>query len=193
MKKFLYSTILTVAMLGLLSGCGKKEDDKKTESTTIENTAASEDAAASTEKTGNNSDGDSSSTDAADKNVEDIAKAIFEGGEYKDDIQPILKDKAYRLYNLDETQIEDVAIYMNTGATVEEICVVKTKSQDYVATVKEGFNTRIEEQKIANEDYLPDELPKLADAVIYDNGCYVVLTISADNAKVKELVPALFQ
>lgn len=202
MKKYLYSLVLVVAMMGTLSGCGKEDkkdkDEKTTQATTVE--------AGTTEKNNendNNTDTDTSETSSSeasseeattDKTAQEIADAILAGGDYTEELMPLTEEVALnRLYDLDAEQIEESAFYTNSQATAEEIAVIKVKSADYVDAVKESFNTRIEDQKAACADYLPDEMPKLESAVVYNNGCYVVLCVSGDSAKVNTVIDGLFQ
>lgn len=198
MKKYLYSLVLVVAMMGTLTACGKEDNKDKEEKTTQATTVE----AATTEKN-NNTDTDTSETTSSDasseevttdKTAQEIADAILAGGDYAEELMPLTEEVALnRLYDLDAEQIEESAFYTNSQATAEEIAVIKVKSADYVDAVKESFNTRVEDQKTACVDYLPDEMPKLESAVVYNNGCYVILCVSGDSAKVNTVIDGLFQ
>lgn len=163
MKKKIIYTLLVLAMMFTLVACGDKKDDGGS-------------------KTAKNVD------------VKTAADDILAGGSFKDQLALIDKSMALsRLYALDEANIEDAAFYTNSNSTAEEIAVIKTKSADYVSTVKEAYESRINEQKEACKDYLPDEMPKLDSAVIYTNGNYVVLCISNDNGKISSVIKGIFE
>lgn len=98
-----------------------------------------------------------------------------------------------RLYSLDQTQIKECAFYTNSNATAEEIAVIEVISSDYVDDVKAAYETRVENQKKACKDYLPDEMKKLESSVIYTNGNYVVLCVSDDNAKAEDIIKGMFK
>lgn len=178
MRKFIYGTILMVAMAGALTGCGgndKPEDSAKTEAVTEKDNAQTSD-------------------DKVEVDVKAAADKILADGDFKDNLGEVDKTIALsRLYGLDEAQIESCAFYTNSNATAEEIAVIKTKSPDYVETVKTAYETRVENQKTACKDYLPDEMPKLESAVIYTNGNYVVLCVSNDNAAAETVIADLFK
>lgn len=133
---------------------------------------------------------------ASDKviDVQAAADSILSGASFKDQLAAIDKTMALsRLYGLDEANIEAAAFYTNSNSTAEEIAVIKVSSADYTATVKDAFAKRVSDQKEACKDYLPDEMPKLESAVIYENGNYVVLCVSEDNKKAEEVIKGLFK
>ena len=183
MKKKIYRftmlTIMGTAMALMMAGCGKDNND---------NTAKE-----STEQTDNKE-----TDDKEDKNInldtQEIADAILEGGEFKDSLATVAKEMALgRLYALDAAQIDSAAFYTNSNATAEEIAVIKTTSADYVATVKEAYEKRVSDQKVACENYLPDEMPKLESAVIYTQGNYVILCVSENSDKAESIIKDLFE
>ncbi|MGN0435353.1 MAG: DUF4358 domain-containing protein [Wujia sp.] len=180
MKKRIYGTILMVAMMGLLVGCGK--DNKDTTSTT-ENV---------TEDNSGNASSDNADKELA--SVQAMADNILAGGDFSDKLEQMDKSIVLtRLYNLDESKIEDAAFYTSAGATSEEVAVIKVADEDYVETVVEACNTRINEQIASFKDYVPDEVPKLEAAVIYTGGNYVVVCVSCDSAKATTIIEEQFK
>lgn len=174
-KKILCTVALSVMMLGTLVGCGKDEKKEKADPTTEATTTEAQ--AVEIEKT-----------------AKEVADALFAGGEFKDALAPIdMSVGVNRLYMLDEAQIEDAAFYTNSSATAEEIAVVKVKDQAYVETVKAAYETRIADQKVAFESYVPEEIPKLEDAVVYENGNVVILCVSCDSSKINTVIGDIFK
>lgn len=176
MKKFIYTcAMITVLAIGT-TGCGKDkaEDDATTKETVSE---------------ADNTESQEVEADKEDVAVKTVADAILNGGDFKDNLAEVDTTMALtRLYSLDPEQIEESMFYTNSQATAEEIAVIKVKSEDYVQTVKDAYETRIADQKTACESYLPDEMPKLEAAVIYENGKYVVLCVSNDSDKALEII-----
>lgn len=175
MKK-LCVIFLIAAMTGMLAGCGADtgKSAKTQEGKNIENTdeAAPE----------------------SDVDVQAVADDILNGGDFKDRLEAVDADMALtRLYNLDASQVDASAFYVNSNATAEEIAVIKVKSDDYAETVREAFEARITAQKDACRDYLPDEMPKLETAVIYTGAGCVVLCISNDSGKAEALIENLLK
>lgn len=126
--------------------------------------------------------------------VQKTADDILSKCDFKDNLATVDKNIALtRLYSLDEAQIKECAFYTNSNATAEEIAVIEVVSEDYADDVKAAYETRIENQKNACKDYLPDEVTKLESAIIYTNGNYVILCVSNDNAKAEDIINGMFK
>ena len=97
-------------------------------------------------------------------------------------------DKVIALYGVDESSLAEYEVYIGTGATAEEIAIFRVKDSQDVAAVKTACETRIEDQKKACENYLPDEMPKLSSPVVRTAGNYVAMVISSDNTKVEAVL-----
>lgn len=189
MKKMIYGAVLAAAMLAMLTGCG---DTKGNDDTTENNNTTGTQTEATTQTP--SSEGASGTDTQMSKTSQEIADAVLAGGTFSENLQPLSQQVALnRLYAIDEELIENSAFYTNSQATAEEIAVIKVKSADHVSEVKESFAARVEDQKTACTDYLPDEIPKLEKAVIYENGNYIILCISVDSDKAKTVVEELFQ
>lgn len=178
MKRFIYTCAMLTTLAICMTGCG--EDSAKDKENTTKEAVTEETSVEETNK--------------EDVDVKVVADAILDGGDFKDNLAEVDTTMALtRLYSLDPEQVEASMFYTNSQATAEEIAVIKVKSQDYVQTVKDAYETRIADQKTACESYLPDEMPKLEAAVIYENGNYVVLCVSNDSDKALELIEAQFE
>ena len=178
MKKFIYTVVLGVTMMCSLVACGNSESDEK-----------------NTEKVGEEvSDTNQEEEVLMDLDVQEIADAIHDKGDFKDNLATVDTNMALtRLYGLDSSIVEAAAFYTNSNATAEEIAVIRVKDSSEVETVKLAYKTRVEEQKEACKDYLPDEMPKLEDAVIYSNGNYVILCVSNDSNKIESVIGEIFK
>lgn len=166
MKKKLLMILLSLTLVFSLAACGGK---------------------------GNKSD-EAGNTDA-NIDVNTLADAIKNGGDFKDNLAPVDKSIGLTrvLSNVDESMVEEAAFYTNSSSSAEEIIVIKTTSADYVKVMTAAFDVRISNQKVACNDYLPDEIPKLENALKYTNGKYAILVISNDSAKAKEIIEGYFK
>ena len=135
-----------------------------------------------------------SDEEITEKSVNEIAEYILTNAKFKDQLAQIQQDMALaRLYELDTEKIAESAFYTNSSATAEEIAVIKVKDTAYAETVKNAYQARVDAQKESFRDYVPEEIPKLESAVIYENGEYVLLVISEDNDGAERLVSEAFQ
>lgn len=178
MRKIIYTITMGVVMMCSLAACGKskEESNDKTDATeAVQNTEESEDV-------------------VIDVDVQEVADKLLSDGDFKDELGVVDKTIAMtRLYGLDEAIVEAAAFYTNSNATAEEIAVIKVVGNEDVDTVKAAYENRIEEQKEACKDYLPDEMPKLKDAVIFAKGNYVVLCVSNDSKKAEDIIEKMFE
>lgn len=94
----------------------------------------------------------------------------------------------YALYQLDESAVKDQAFYFSTGATAEEVAVIEAADPGDVDTIKQAVLSRIEAQKEGFANYIPEELTKLKDPVVEVLGNCVILCVSDDNAKAREVI-----
>lgn len=173
LKKILCGAILGTLMIGTLTGCGGNDSgaEKKETTTTTEAEVSNVDVAAQT-----------------------IVDTLQAEGEFSETLAPVDNSMALsRLYVLDSAKIEEALFYTSSGATAEEIVVIKVNDASYMETVKAAFDTRIADQKEAFKDYVPEEVPKLEDAVIYTNGNYAILCVSGDSGKIDSAIANIFK
>ena len=80
--------------------------------------------------------------------------------------------------------LEDFCLRMdNTRATPEMICVVKVKAGANQAEAKKALEAYRNEQIAVYRDYQPDQVVKLENARVLENGAYLVLPVSPDADK----------
>lgn len=73
-----------------------------------------------------------------------------------------------------------VAAYRSTGATAEEVAVMAFATEDQAKEYEAWAPTYLEEQREANVDYRPREMPKLEQALVRRRGRSVLLLVAAD-------------
>ena len=169
-RKYLLIFALLLALFGC-AGCGKK--DKKDEA---QGTAASSD-----------------NEDVKEYTCKDIADRLCNEVSYADTLSEVeTKVALARIYKLSEDKISEGAFYTNSGATAEDIAVVKAASSDDVSDILNAFEERREAQRFACEDYLQAELYKLQEAVVYNDGLYCIYCVCGDSNSAKKIVEELF-
>ena len=124
----------------------------------------------------------------ADVDVNKAADAIKSGTTFTDELTKTDTENAEKLYQVDASLVQDVCVYIGTGATPEEIAVWKAKDDNGAAKLKEAAQGRLDTQKQRFTDYNPEQMPKIESAVLEESGKTVVLCISADNDKAKTAV-----
>lgn len=125
---------------------------------------------------------------AKDIDVEKLASDLIQNVKFQDQMTEITPEVFYALYQIDKSEVAEAAVYTSTGATAEEVAVIKAASSEDVDDVKQAVLNRVEFQKSEFKDYVPAELDKLANPVIQATGNYVILCISNDNTKAEDVI-----
>lgn len=119
----------------------------------------------------------------------EVAQKLMDSLSFEYPLNELPEDAANRLYKLDGEILEEQAVYVGTGgALADEVSVWRVKDEKDAKTVEEAAQQRVENQKASFEDYVPAEMPKLEKAVITVDGDTVILCVSADPDKAKEVI-----
>jgi hypothetical protein len=89
-------------------------------------------------------------------------------------------DMLSTIYFFENGQVSESKAFMSSGATADEICVVKCVDENAAKAVTELFQTRVNNQSKLYESYNADEVGKLDDAIIKSSGSYAVLVVCDD-------------
>lgn len=125
--------------------------------------------------------------------VKDVVSTVRESTEFAELVALNDDNIATRYYGIDLEAIEEYEVLVcGTGAAPDEIAVFKMKSQDDVEDMRDVVLERKEELYDRFVDYLPDEAPKVNNAVISSKGKYVYLIVCNDHKAAKEAVEGCF-
>lgn len=109
---------------------------------------------------------------------------------FRDTLVEAEKNVAGEWYTLDES-VTDFAIYISgSGATAEEIAVIKTGD---IKTAEEAVRERVADLEFRFKDYIPAEMQKIQNPVIVAEGDVVVLILSDDSDAAQKAAEALFK
>lgn len=81
-----------------------------------------------------------------------------------------------------------VCIVDASGASAHEIDCFEAKDENAAKEIETALKTRIENQKTAFKDYVPAEMDKLNSPVLVVDGNYVIMCLSNNNDKAKEII-----
>lgn len=122
-----------------------------------------------------------------DIDIQALAQELVESGAFSDVMSPLSDNVAKRMYDFEDEDAESFVLYTGTGATAEEIFLVKAtgdEAQDFAEACRE----RVSEQKTAFKSYVPEEVTKLDAAILETVGDYVILVVAADAAAARAVV-----
>ena len=121
-------------------------------------------------------------------NIEDLATKIAECGAFEDEIAKIDSEMIMSDYNITTDEVEGFVSYQGSGATSEEIVILKVKDKSNLNDVKDKINSRIQERKQAFQSYLPEEVGKIDNNILRVEGNYIIFCVSNDSSKVNQII-----
>ena len=128
------------------------------------------------------------------KSAAEIADAIYSTQTFQDTLNAIDSDMLGDYYRIDAADLTDSKVYVSGSfSTAEEIAVFQASSSDAVENIKRAIDTRLEDLKLAFENYVPGEMTKINDPVLITKGTTVVLVLADDTAAVSDQVNELLK
>ncbi len=128
------------------------------------------------------------------KSAAEIADAIYSTQTFQDTLNAIDADMLGDYYRIDAADLTDSKVYVSGSfSTAEEIAVFQASSSDAVENIKKAIDTRLEDLKLAFENYVPGEMTKINDPVLITKGTTVVLVLADDTAAVSDQVNELLK
>lgn len=109
-------------------------------------------------------------------NIEELSADLLKNVEFTDEMNQINEKAIENLYNINYAVSQQV--FISTGATAEEVAIFKLKDENDTDKAFASVKERIENQKQSFETYIPEEIPKLENAIVKKAGQYIVICIS---------------
>lgn len=175
--------LLTLALAGcavFVMGCSGTPEASEVATPAVETSATVSQEASAAVQTG------------ADAKVNDLAEKLNQDVEHGETLTKLDGAGLERVYRIGSEDVAAAAGYTGSGATVDQISVWKA-ADDAAAdriwdTLRDFLDTQIE----SYSSYMPDEVPKLENAVLERSGEYIALCISEDSAAAREIITESF-
>lgn len=117
---------------------------------------------------------------------------VQEAGAFSEELEEVDADTAFMLYRLadyglDRKDMTEAAVLRSAGATCEEGAVLIFSDAEKADVAAEALEAYLESQIEANENYRPDEIPKLEGAILWVASKTVLMVVPNDAAAVRNL------
>lgn len=112
--------------------------------------------------------------------------------QFTDQMTELGTSAALKRYTVSQSEADACAVYVGTGATAEELSVWKAKDAKSAEAILQNAKALVVSQENTYASYRPSEVPKLKNAVVEQQDTIVVLCVSADSAKAKQVIQNLF-
>ncbi len=128
-------------------------------------------------------------TDPVDVDLEELANSLMESGLFEETLNQVDSGVAEMLYSV--TNASASYIYAGSGAVADELALFEFTSNEEAQAAVPLAEDRVAAQKDSFATYIPEEVPKLDDAVIETYGRYMVVCVSG-NADAGEIISGYF-
>ena len=119
--------------------------------------------------------------------AKDAAELREAEGAFTTALTQIDQATACALYGIDEATVTASAVYASPSSA-EELAIFTLDSDEAAQAAQTALGYRVEDRLEELEDYMPEEMDKLKDAVIEKRGSSVLLVIASDYGPVSEFL-----
>jgi len=109
----------------------------------------------------------------------DDATSLLESGAFDAPLAEVDQDTACSLYGIDEETVTSCAVYGSTSAA-DELAIFTLKDAAATKAAAEQLQYRAEDRMDELADYMPEEIPKLENAVVETRDNTAILVIASD-------------
>lgn len=125
---------------------------------------------------------------AVDVDVTSLASDLATKVTYGEELTPLDTEGAERAFRVDAADVAKAEAYVGSGATVDEVSVWEAVDDNAAQTIEQELTDRIAQRKADYADYMPEEVPKLDEAIVARSGKYVVTCVTADAAAAQDII-----
>lgn len=121
-----------------------------------------------------------------------LVEAAAQVGAFSEELEELDADTAFMLYKLADfglvrEDLTEAAVLRSAGATCEEGAVLIFADEAKAGVAAEAMGSYLEGQIEGNEDYRPNEIPKLEGAILKTQGNTLLMVVANDAAAVRSL------
>lgn len=118
--------------------------------------------------------------------IKTLPEAILEKVAFEDQLSELDAGTIANLYTVPEGTT--ARVFFGSGATSEEIAVFQCKDEQAAKAMLEHAQTHISNQITAFENYLPEQVPPLKDAIVEQIGASVVVCVTKDVSAARQVI-----
>jgi len=123
---------------------------------------------------------------------DELAAELLATGGFAEELTLADVDVGCFLYGLQQSDAPGMRYYFSSGAVADEIAVLPCADDAAKQKVLSECANRLDLQDQLFTVYRPEEVPKLKDALVLEQGNTVVLCVAADYEKVRSVLDKYF-
>lgn len=118
------------------------------------------------------------STGEVEIDLDALADKLLESESFGEALNPVDDGIAEAIYNIEHAS--SARLYVGSGAVADELALFQFEDEAAAQDAVELAKARVENQRESFADYIPEEVPKLDNAVVKHFGRYLVVCIASD-------------
>lgn len=119
-----------------------------------------------------------------------LAKSLTSEITYENDLNEIDADTIENYIAVEEGV--EGSMYMSSGSTAEEVAVFTAPDSETAKKMESNVEAFLSDQKASFKDYIPEEAARIDEAVLVQDGNYVVLCVSGDSDNAQKIIDKAF-
>lgn len=131
-------------------------------------------------------------TGGGSADLEGFANDMLSSVGFRDTLSKVNDTVTARIFELDEGAARGGIVYTGGGGTAEEFAAFETDSPEHAEEIAEKLRKRIEKRKADFESYIPEEMPKLENALVEVRGNCAVMCVSDNNDAARGVIDKYF-
>lgn len=120
-----------------------------------------------------------------------LAESLVNEITYEDKLESVDADTISMYIEVPENT--DSVMYMGSGSTAEEVAVFTSKDAAAAGETLKKVQEHLDDQTASFKAYKAEEAKRVEDAVLKQEGNYVILCVSGDADKAKEIIEKAFK
>lgn len=122
-----------------------------------------------------------------------LGKAIEAADLFDDEFVAISLDRIESVVGIDVSKCESAEYHLGSGNTGEEYGLFTCNSKEDAAAIKAQLEARRDSQAALYADYAPEVVPVIENAVLRQEGRYVVYIVAQDQAGAERIANEYFK
>lgn len=121
-----------------------------------------------------------------------VSQALLDSDAFSEPLDEMDADIACgALYRIDAQSVTGCAVYTSLTAGAEELAVLTLSDEEAAKTALSALEQRVADQKEALRSYQPEEVAKLDQAIVKQQGNSVLLVVAADQKAAQAVLDTL--
>lgn len=127
-----------------------------------------------------------SASPASEINIQALTDALLSQVAFDTPLSDVGSDSTVYFPDLPENA--QISLYMGSGYYADELAVITLADKSDVSNLQEIIDNHLDQKHEQFSSYIPEELPKIKNAVVWNQGLYFIVIITNDTATAEKIL-----